>query len=670
MGKDDSYHFAIPKYSCSTDRLKKIHENFIAENKQFDGLVDTTIYSEGTGHWFRLPGQSKGGQTYQDHKVPNTAHIIQRGELKDFIPEYIAPEAVNIDDKEYVGPIVEKKDKKITVKKNCDDSDEEVEDSHLNLKKYEELIDLLPLEYSEKYEEWVRVGFAISSISDLDRECKKSLYNRFSAKDAEKYEGIKKTNKKFESYTSREDGITIHYILNICKKDNKRKFNAWIKKHDYEIPEQKNKITKINEGPTYTEIKKIIENENYFFIKHPTSLARMVKDKFYLIGEKTKQELLLAPHIYKEYDPKKEKYVDKSFYPNWCRDPERKIYETIEFEPNPKLQNPLNYNMFKGFDLYDPDLEFDESQIATFMDMFRHVFTSDKEINHVLDWIAHIIQKPYKKTDVCLIFYSNTHGVGKNSIQLLLCEMMAKYTATLNTIDDMKSKFNSHLANKLILYGDEIKARGSDIHNQIKGIITRKRMMVEPKGITPYEINDCANYLFTTNNINCVKIDEGDRRFSIINCNEKKAPKSLTEIFYEDLEDKNKLKHFFKFLYNRAIPQKIEALENKIKKEIQSYTLHSCIRMIYKQYKDFQNESFTATDIHRRALNYSGDNHLQSNQSLQLTSKLLMKEFGEFFHKTSTKRLYTFPNNLLSYLREKRPEFYLEDEEDNTDDDT
>ena len=65
-GKVGSYHYSIPKWNLSTEKLKEIHSELLKTypsefvvklNKKEKYCVDTTIYSE---HWFRCPNQSKG----------------------------------------------------------------------------------------------------------------------------------------------------------------------------------------------------------------------------------------------------------------------------------------------------------------------------------------------------------------------------------------------------------------------------------------------------------------------------------------------------------------------------------------------------------------------------------------------------------------------------------
>ena len=74
---------------------------------------------------------------------------------------------------------------------------------------------------------------------------------------------------------------------------------------------------------------------------------------------------------------------------------------------------------------------------------------------------------------------------------------------------------------------------------------------MEKKGYDAQKIKDHSNYLFTTNNEHCFKIEEEDRRYLMIRCtNERKTDDFYTE-FYKELDDEYKIKQLFKFFKNR-----------------------------------------------------------------------------------------------------------------------
>ena len=55
-------------------------------------IIDTSIYSE---HWFRYPNQSKEGNEL-------ARHDIIKGDMIDFISEYISENSININDKPFI----------------------------------------------------------------------------------------------------------------------------------------------------------------------------------------------------------------------------------------------------------------------------------------------------------------------------------------------------------------------------------------------------------------------------------------------------------------------------------------------------------------------------------------------------------------------------------------
>ncbi|AYV80585.1 MAG: hypothetical protein Harvfovirus3_30 [Harvfovirus sp.] len=99
-----SYHYVIPSYYASCEKLKEIHSNFLNENsgeltyeaddgsKRIKKNVDTTIYEE---RWFRCPNQSKEG-------VTGTEHLIIKGTMKDFIFNFIENDSKCIEDLKYI----------------------------------------------------------------------------------------------------------------------------------------------------------------------------------------------------------------------------------------------------------------------------------------------------------------------------------------------------------------------------------------------------------------------------------------------------------------------------------------------------------------------------------------------------------------------------------------
>jgi len=208
---EHSFHYSIPKWNLSTEKLKEIHELFIKEhsnefiykkNKINKTCIDTSIYSE---HWFRLPNQKKGTNIDDTSK-----HIIINGCMKDFIVEYIPKNSININDIEEI--IEVKQEEKIVIKKEKKKDELIVYSEETNKEKilsatltqpiiYKQMFDgCYKQERFDCYEYWMSVGMALKNTFPNEDEAFE-LFNYFSAK-GNNYDGLEKTQTKFKTFVT------------------------------------------------------------------------------------------------------------------------------------------------------------------------------------------------------------------------------------------------------------------------------------------------------------------------------------------------------------------------------------------------------------------------------------------------------------------------------------
>ena len=217
------------------------------------------------------------------------------------------------------------------------------------------------------------------------------------------------------------------------------------------------------------------------------------------------------------------------------------------------------YNLWTGFEVdreeYD-NIEPD-GDIKNILYHFWIVAGENEELKeYLLNYYAHLIQKPEKKTDVCLLI-QGLQGTGKTTLgEILLKNMLGKkYVFDTCDVDKICGRFNSIVQGKLMGILNEATGRDTmGIIDKIKDSITRKDVLLEHKGIDPVLVKDYCNYIYTTNNVNPVKIDKDDRRFQVMECSAKhKGDVEYFNKLYADLEDMKVLKTFYKFLKDRDI---------------------------------------------------------------------------------------------------------------------
>jgi phage/plasmid-associated DNA primase len=244
--KIGSFHYSIPKWNLTTEKLKEIHTNllhvykddFIKNGKK---IIDTTIYSD---HWFRCPNQTKGIEN------DKSMHIIKNGEMKNFVIDYIPDKSVNINNIIYNGDNAQKekkiynnnenkkeenKNSKIKNKKNntINQKNIEKEEKDKSSKNHEiieliiKLVNILASNYYNDYDDWMKVGMILKYSSNQYKYDFFDLFNSFSKKSLKykKDEVLKFWNGlKVEKIT-----ITIGSLYDFAKKSNSSEYKRLLK---------------------------------------------------------------------------------------------------------------------------------------------------------------------------------------------------------------------------------------------------------------------------------------------------------------------------------------------------------------------------------------------------------------------------------------------------------
>ncbi len=234
--KKGSYHYVIPKYYASVQKLKEIHQNFLNEYEEFVyadekgtiiKVVDVSVYSS---HWFRCPNQSKKGDK-------DTVHKIITGTMKDFVLDYIEDTSICINDKKYLKDTLEqKKENKPKNKKTTETKIKEsvkVETKSIVTTKdaiiksiewnilYKFIDECFAQSVVDTYQSWLNVGMGIKTrYGKMGFELFKYFSDKGSKPDP--YDVLLKKYNTFK--TDLENPITVAVLYKYAKDGNKDKY--------------------------------------------------------------------------------------------------------------------------------------------------------------------------------------------------------------------------------------------------------------------------------------------------------------------------------------------------------------------------------------------------------------------------------------------------------------
>ena len=424
------------------------------------------------------------------------------------------------------------------------------------------------------------------------------------------------------------------------------------------------KIKEMDEAFTEDELKQETQEDDVLFEQYKEDFEKQffkLNNPICYVRELLDNKLqYFKPAELREYLKSSEyRFEDKkrNFFDSWTACSRIRVKEAIVFDPS-NTHDEKYYNLFRGFPYDDPDVDDLDEASSKVLQLMNHLCVNDA--SYFLDWISRMIQNPGKKTEWAIVLYSKVGGVGKNCMTDFLVKLIGEYAGLVTNIEDITKKFNVDLCNKIFIYGDEINASAKKVADELKKVITGKEKSMEKKGYDAQKIKDHSNYLFTTNNEHCFKIEEEDRRYLMIRCtNERKTDEFYNE-FYKELDNEYTIKQLFKFFKNRKVLYKLnKAPMTEYKQELIIEQKPSYIQMLYKKPAWFADRKLTSTKLFESSKEYAKKNFLTTNYTTTKCGSDL-RTLLEMYRSKSSSIYYTFPDikELRRFLYEKDPTYY------------
>lgn len=212
-----------------------------------------------------------------------------------------------------------------------------------------------------------------------------------------------------------------------------------------------------------------------------------------------------------------------------------------------------------------------QGDISPFMKLLETTYPNGQDKELLIAYMAALVQYPGHKFGWAPLL-QGPEGNGKTFLTTAIAEAVgAKYSHTANAGEFAKSgtKFNSWLEGKLFVAVHDIRLRTDEEMELLKPLITDEKIEIQGKGRDQYTGDNRANFIFTSNHMDALKIYEGGRRyapFSAIQQTPHELVQSgLTPQFYADLWDwargrgayagqSSGFSRITHFLYNHKIP--------------------------------------------------------------------------------------------------------------------
>lgn len=175
-----------------------------------------------------------------------------------------------------------------------------------------------------------------------------------------------------------------------------------------------------------------------------------------------------------------------------------------------------SFNLFNGFATNPSNTGVDISII--YSHIHEVLCSGDEKISsYLLDWIAHMFQKPEDVSGIAPVFISK-QGAGKGIlVEHLLGRIIGdNYFATIGNSAMITNQFNSIIEGKLLLNIDEASFSGN--HQEagvLKYYIGNDNVTITRKGLEGYKVKNRIRIIFSSQHDTAVRVEKSNRRYFV-----------------------------------------------------------------------------------------------------------------------------------------------------------
>ena len=210
----------------------------------------------------------------------------------------------------------------------------------------------------------------------------------------------------------------------------------------------------------------------------------------------------------------------------WLQHPECDRKGRIIFDPSVEIgEEGDDYNLWSGFRAEGLTDQPDSEYASIFEEYVRECLCPDEPeaCEYVLNWLAHMVQRPASKPGVAIAVNSTRKGTGKSILGSMMRVMIGSAFIRLDKANQITGQFTGHLASSIFVNAEESCFVGdSKANDAIKNAITSEVQFVEKKGKDGFLVDSFHRYYITSNHHHFVNASDDERRYLILNNNNSK----------------------------------------------------------------------------------------------------------------------------------------------------
>lgn len=258
----------------------------------------------------------------------------------------------------------------------------------------------------------------------------------------------------------------------------------------------------------------------------------------------------------------KEKIMFTQIYSKLSTENRIKLIYNINYAPTEEkfiyMDNKKFFNIYKKTNLMTmQEDKIDDYDFRHIKELILNLCENNKEYyNWFCMWLAHQIQNPTGKLPTAVIFQGE-QGTGKGVFKTHILDTIFGNNCQEINQTHLESSFNEYLLGKQIIVANEVmhNENRQTLPNILKNLVTDEFITIQRKFRKDLVIRNYTHWIFCTNSDNPIKIEEGDRRYSVFKSKKLKGGGKKAMEFVKSLVDnkEHELPHFLQYLKNLEV---------------------------------------------------------------------------------------------------------------------
>ncbi|HDX8938460.1 TPA: hypothetical protein RQN91_003348 [Klebsiella michiganensis] len=161
---------------------------------------------------------------------------------------------------------------------------------------------------------------------------------------------------------------------------------------------------------------------------------------------------------------------------------------------------------------YEPQTETDAGTDLSLWTEYLERLVPDADERHtVVQWLAHIFQRPEEKPSWHLMLTSAT-GTGKGFLfQQILSPLLNHQAALLNDYSKLTNQFSTVIANNLLVFLDDCRSSSKSLHTRLKSLLTERRQQIEEKQEQARMVSTYTRFILASNERRPIRFSPNER---------------------------------------------------------------------------------------------------------------------------------------------------------------